>query len=356
MTGRRDHILAVNAGSSSVKLAAFDATTLVRTATIELDVTAEVGHATALANGLHALESRLGAVAWRAIGHRVTNGGTALGPQVIDAAVVASLARLAVFAPLHQPHNLAGIEATRVLAPGALQVACYDTAFHRTLPDVARHYAIPRAFTDEGIAVCGYHGLSYEHIARVLPDHLGERANGRVIVAHLGAGASMCALRARVSIATTMGLTPLDGLPMATRCGAIDPGAILYLLEHRGMSVAAVRELLYERSGLLGLSGTSGSMKVLLADPSRDAAQAIELFVYRAACTIGSLAASLDGLDAIVFTGGIGENSSEIRERISTKVAWLGASSTMIATDEELVIARHTRDACTTRDREGAHT
>jgi len=331
-------VLAVNAGSSSLKVAAFRADSLERIATGEVDDLGERDHDAALAEVL----PKLGAHDWIAIGHRVVQGRERLGPHVVDAKLRAELETLIPLAPLHQPHCLAGIDAARRLAPHALQVACFDTSFHRTLPDVARRYALPAEFAE--IEAYGFHGLSYEYIASVLPDHLGPRARGRVIVAHLGSGASMCALRDRISIATTMGFTPLDGLVMGTRPGALDPGAVLYLIEQRGLTAAQVRDLLYHRAGLLGVSGISASMQTLLASHDRRAAEAIELFVYRAVTSIGSLAASLGGLDALVFTGGIGEHSAAIRDRITAGARWLGDFVVAsIATDEEIVIARHTR-------------
>ena len=351
-------VLTINAGSSSLKVAAFRASSLERTETIE--VTGVTDHDAALA----AVLARFGRIAWRAIGHRVTHGRDYLRPQVVDATVRAALEALIPLAPLHQPHNLAGIAAAARLAPNAVQIACFDTSFHRTIPDVARRYALPRELVVESY---GFHGLSYEYIASQLPDHVGARADGRVIVAHLGSGASLCAVRARTSIATTMGLTPLDGLPMATRSGSIDPGVVLYLLEERRQSVAEVRDLLYRRSGWLGVSGVSDSMQVLLASPARGAAAAVELFVYRCVRAIGSLAAALGGLDVLVFTGGSGEHSAQIRTRIADKLAWLGAEPDPHAhgsvfntpaskvvlcampTDEELVIARHV--AAILRDR-----
>ncbi len=324
-------LVTINAGSSSLKLAVFDAITLARQHAVRIDDVTD--HDAALATALAQLPAGL---ACTAVGHRVVHGGE-LGPRIVDAGLLAQLEAFVPRAPLHQPHNLAGIAAARRRFPEAVHVACFDTTFHRSLPDVARTYALPRALSNEGIEIYGYHGLSYEYVASVLPAHLGDR----VIVAHLGSGASLCALFKKVSIATTMGFTPLDGLPMGTRCGALDPGVVLYLLETHGMSVAALRALLYDRSGLLGVSGESASMKQLLASHARGAAEAIELFVYRAACAIGSLAAALGGLDALVFTGGIGEHSPEIRTRITDKVAWLGATTQVIATDEELAIARH---------------
>ncbi len=349
------YLLAVNAGSSSLKVAAFRAEPFERVARVELDdleVPGTAGgggttdHHAALALALTRLEHELGATEWLAIGHRVVHGRELLGPRIVDAEVRASLEELVPLAPLHQPQCLAGIDAARRLAPHALQVACFDTSFHRTVPDVARRYALPAEY--EEVSAYGFHGLSYEYIASVLPAHLGARANGRVIVAHLGSGASMCALRDRTSIATTMGLTPLDGLVMGTRPGAIDPGAVLYLIEQRGLSAAEVRDLFYHRSGLLGVSGQSPSMQELLASHDRRAAEAIELFVYRCSTTIGALAAALGGLDALVFTAGIGEHSAVIRDRVTAAARWLGDfPSVAIETDEELVIARHVQDMAT---------
>jgi acetate kinase len=375
-------LLTINAGSSSLKIAVFREDSLERLYAIEIDgighsatLTQGTGgdrtteplagvadHDAALSTALDRAQQRLGRLAWRAVGHRVAHGRDFLGPRVVDAAVRAALEALIPLAPLHQPHNLAGISAAERLAPDALQIACFDTSFHRTIPDVARRYALPRALSAEGIEAYGFHGLSYEYIASVLPEHLGARADSRVVVAHLGSGASMCAMRERTSVATTMGFTPLDGLPMATRPGALDPGVLLYLLETRRMGVTELRDLLYRQSGLLGVSSISDSMKELLASSDRHAAEAVELFVYRAACAIGSLAMALGGLDVLVFTGGIGEHSEAIRARITDKIAWLGAEldhqahanrqavfSTatsaialcVVATDEELVIARH---------------
>lgn len=299
-----------------------------------------------------------------AAGHRVVHGGTFFSkPVIVDAEVDARLKQLVPLAPLHQPHNLAAIRALKQLQPEWVQVACFDTAFHHTMPSVAQGFALPLALTEEGVRCYGFHGLSYEYIAGVLPDSLGAGAEGRVIVAHLGHGASMCAMKGRKSIATTMTFTPLDGLPMGTRCGAIDPGVILYLMREKGMDLDAVSDLLHHQSGLLGLSGISGDMRALLASESSQAEQAIEMFVYRAGRELGSLAAALGGLDAVVFTAGIGEHAPEIRERICWEAAWLGVrldeaanatggprisrlesavSAWVIPTDEELIIARHT--------------
>ena len=300
-----------------------------------------------------------------AAGHRVVHGGTFFSkPVMVNAEVDARLEQLVPLAPLHQPHNLAAIRALKQLKPEWMQVACFDTAFHHTMPPVAQSFALPRALTEEGVRCYGFHGLSYEYIGNILPDVLGDEADGRVIVAHLGHGASLCAMKGRESIATTMTFTPLDGLPMGTRCGAIDPGVILYLMREKGMDVSAVSDLLHHQSGLLGFSGISGDMRELLASDSPQARQAIDLFVYRTGRELGSLAAALDGLDALVFTAGIGEHAPGIRERVCQDTAWLGVrlddaanaaggpristtespvSAWVIPTNEELIIACHTR-------------
>ena len=298
-------------------------------------------------------------------GHRVVHGGERfLEPVRIDDDVLDALERLDPMAPLHQPHNLAMVRVLKALRPELPQIACFDTAFHRTQPALAQHFALPRELTAAGIRRYGFHGLSYEYIADILPSHIGERAARRVIVAHLGNGASMCALRDRRSIATTMGFTALDGLMMGTRSGAIDPGVIFYLMRERSMSAAEVEELLYHRSGLLGVSGVSGNMRELLASGDPRAREAIELFVYRAARELGSLVAALGGLDVLVFTAGIGERAAPVRAMICDAVRWLGVAldtganarndiviSTpasrvtvcVVPTDEEIVIARHAR-------------
>lgn len=375
-------VLTINAGSSSLKVAAFRDDSVERLSTVTISSIGQVATMTSVAGGIqrHAslagvhnhdtalgvavetIADQLGTIDWIAVGHRVTHGRDYLGPRIVDAATRRALEALVPLAPLHQPHNLAGIAAAERLAPRALQVACFDTSFHRTIPDLAKRYALPTMPSTDGIEGYGFHGLSYEYIASILPEYLGTRARGRVIVAHLGSGASMCAMRELTSIATTMGLTPLDGLPMATRVGAIDPGAVLYLLQQPGMTATSLRDMLYQQSGLLGVSGLSGSMKDLVDSSDPRAAEAVELFIYRAAGTIGSLAAALEGLDAVVFTGGIGENSATIRGRLARRIAWLGAqlddaahakgravfssaasqvSLCVVATDEELMIARH---------------
>jgi acetate kinase len=301
-----------------------------------------------------------------AVGHRVVHGGILFSdPVLVDAAVISQLEQLVPLAPLHLPQNLTAMRTIARIRPGIPQVACFDTAFHHTQPSVAQAFAIPDALTNQGIKRYGFHGLSYEYIATVLPQRVGALADGRVVVAHLGSGASMCAMHNRQSRATTTGFTALDGLPMGTRCGAIDPGVILYLLSERGMDVATVTDLLYHRSGLLGVSGISSEMPDLLASDSPHAARAIDVFVYRIGRELGSLVAALGGLDMLVFTGGIGEHAAPIRARVCQDAGWLGiqldseanrrggprisaddsaVSVWVIPTDEDLVIARHTHD------------
>lgn len=303
------------------------------------------------------------------IGHRVAHGAAAyVAPTRVDAAMLAKLQTLIPLAPLHLPHNLAAIHAVSARAPQLPQVACFDTAMHRSYPRVEQMFALPKELEDEGIRRYGLHGLSYEYIASVLPRYDERAARGKTVVLHLGSGASMCALEGGRSIASTMGLTGLDGLPMGTRSGAIDPGVLLYLMNQRGMDARAIETLLYKKAGLLGVSGVSNDMRVLLASSEPRAALAVDLFVYRIGRELGSLAAALGGLDAIVFTAGIGEHAPPVRERVCLNAAWLGveldreanaaggprlttASSRttawVIPTDEELVIARHTRDLLT---------
>jgi acetate kinase len=300
-----------------------------------------------------------------AVGHRIVHGGTLFTqPVLVDAGVVAELEALAPLAPLHQPHNVAAVKAVSRLTPDVAQVACFDTAFHSTQPAVAQALALPRRFVDEGVRRYGFHGLSYEYVASVLPMHDPRAATGRTVVAHLGNGASLCAMQHGRSIATTMGFTALDGLVMGTRCGAIDPGVLLYLLDRHRLSQPDLERLLYEESGLLGVSGVSSDMRVLLSSAADSAAEAIDLFVYRIARELGSLSAALGGLDALVFTGGIGENAAAIRARVCADARWLGlqldeaanarsaprisqagsaVSAWVIPTDEDLMIARHTR-------------
>jgi acetate kinase len=300
------------------------------------------------------------------LGHRVVHGGIRYAqPARVTPELLAELEALVRLAPLHQPHNLAPIRAMLKLNPGLPQVACFDTAFHRSTPEVAQAFALPWALHEEGVRRYGFHGLSYEYIASALPKLAPEIAEGRVIVAHLGNGASLCALKGRTSVATTMGFTALDGLPMGTRCGELDPGAVLHLIREKGMTADAVEDLLYRRSGLLGLSGTSSDFRDLLASTETRARFAVEVFCYRAVRHIGSLAAALGGIDGLVFTAGVGENAIPVRRAIATGCAWLGLAldddanarnalcisrqdsavrAYVIPTDENLMIARHARN------------
>jgi acetate kinase len=299
------------------------------------------------------------------VGHRVVHGGaTYSAPVLIDAAVIEELEALVPLAPLHQPHHIAAIRAIAEVAPRVKQVACFDTAFHSDEPRSAREFALPRALTAKGIRRYGFHGLSYEYIVSALPEIAPDIVGRKLVVAHLGNGASLCAIEHGHSIATTMGLTALDGLVMGTRCGALDPGVILYLLQHEGMDAAAIEKLLYEQSGLLGVSGVSSDMRELLASERPAAREAVDLFVYRIGRELGSLAAALGGIDALVFTGGIGEHAAEIRARVCRAAAWLGIhldsraneaggpristadaaiSAWVIPTNENLMVARHTQ-------------
>ena len=311
----------------------------------------------------HAAGRELGAV-----GHRVVHGGEKFArPVRVTPEILAQLDGFTPLAPLHQAHNLSAIRAIASLYPELPQVACFDTQFHATQPWVAQACALPRHITEAGVKRYGFHGLSYEYIASVLPGHLGPAANGRVVVAHLGNGASLCAMQDRRSAASSMGFTALDGLMMGSRCGSLDPGVVLYLMGTMGMTVQAVEKLLYEASGLLGVSGISGDMRVLEGSEAPEARQAIDLYVYRIAQQLGSLAASLGGLQALVFTAGIGENSASLRRRVCRDAAWLGIALNeeanqsggpgarcismpdsrvavwVIPTNEELMIAQHTQ-------------
>ena len=299
-----------------------------------------------------------------AVGHRVVHGGPEFDqPVLVTEDVLHRLEQYIPLAPLHQPHNLAPIRTIMADLPGLPQVACFDTAFHRKHSAVADHYAIPEQFYAEGVRRYGFHGLSYEHIAGRLAEIAPEVAKKKVIVAHLGSGASMCALSGGQSVESTMGFTALDGLPMGTRSGQIDPGVVLYLIEQKGMSAHEVQHLLYHDCGLKGLSGISNDMRELEASPDPRAAFAIDYFVYRIALFTGTLAAALGGLDAFVFTAGIGEHSPSLRARLAAKLSWLGVKLNqtantsgkqlisaaesavavyVIPTDEELMIARHT--------------
>lgn len=298
----------------------------------------------------------------QAVGHRIVHGGLDYRePTVIGASVLERLETLVPLAPLHQPFNLRGVAMAAERLPGTLQVGVFDTAFHASQPEVAQLYALPRDLIAEGVIAYGFHGLSYEFIAGALRDREGPDAGGRAIVLHLGSGVSLCAMANGLSIATTMGFSALDGPPMSTRCGALDPGVVLHLLGAKGMSVDQVTDLLYHRSGLLGLSGLSGDMVTLLDSQQAQARQALEVYVYRIAREIGSLTAALGGLDTLVFTAGVGENAAPIRARITDLCGWLGVrldpdanrsgarqishphsdvKVLVIPTDEQVVIAR----------------
>lgn len=382
-------ILTLNAGSSSIKFALFEADAglrLLTTGQVEgigssarlkiksHDVIEGVDravpgadHAGAMSGILGWLENASPALRVGAIGHRVVHGGIRFtAPIVVTPDVLRELETLVPLAPLHQPHNIAGIAAAAAAFPGVPQVACFDTAFHRSHPFTADVYAIPRRFYEEGVRRYGFHGLSYEFIAAKLRDVAPAAAAGRTIVAHLGNGASMCALKEGRSIASTMGFTALDGLPMGTRCGQLDPGVVLYLMANRGLSADAISAMLYTESGLKGLSELSNDMRVLEASDDGRSRDAIDYFVASIQRATGALAASLRGLDALVFTGGIGENSVSVRRRVLEGLAWLGievdaeanargdetisaaaspVKAYVLKTDEELMIARHTRAA-----------
>jgi acetate kinase len=299
------------------------------------------------------------------IGHRVVHGGLVYKcPVRVDHDVMTVLEQLIPLAPLHQPYNLAPIGLALQRIPDIPQVACFDTEFHASIPELAQMFALPAELHNEGLRRYGFHGLSYEYIASRLEDFDARAAEGKCVVLHLGNGASMCAMDAGRSVASTMGFTAVDGLPMGTRCGSIDPGAILYLMDQHGMDARAIEKLIYSQSGLLGVSGVSSDMRTLLESDNPRAKLAVDLFVYRIRRELGSLIAALAGLEAIVFTAGIGENSTAIRERICRDSAWLGieldaaandaggprittsrsrVAAWVIPTNEELMIARHTR-------------
>lgn len=385
-----DYVLVVNAGSSSLKfcvyqrppggawraeargqiegigtaprLSAKDGAGRVL-ADAPLDAAVRDGRAAldALASWLRA---RYGGARVLGVGHRVVHGGARYArPTLVTPEVLKDLRELVPLAPLHQPHNLAAIEAIEERLPGVPQVACFDTSFHRGQPAVAELVPLPRELCRSGVQRYGFHGLSYEYIASVLPQVAPQIAAGRVIVAHLGSGASLCAMQGRKSIDSTLGFTALDGLCMGTRPGSVDPGVILYLFQSLGLSATEVEAILYKKSGLLGISGLSNDMRDLLGSQEPGARLAVDYFVYRAAKEIGALAAVLRGIDGLVFTAGIGENSSEVRRRICEASAWLGieldpdanerhgpristaasrVSAWVIPTNEELMIARHT--------------
>ena len=327
---------------------------------------ATLGHAGALEHLLGVLRERHATDRLAGVGHRVVHGGPHYGhPLRVDAKTLADLGAFEPLAPLHQPHNLAPIQALLESRPGLAQVACFDTSFHRSNAELTQMFGLPYELFEQGVRRYGFHGLSYEYIASVLPTVDPAAAAGRTIVLHLGNGASMCALQGGRSFASTMGFTALDGLMMGTRSGSLDPGVVLYLMSERGMDVAAVEKLLYNQSGLLGVSGVSSDMRGLLASDAPRARLAIDLYLYRIRRELGSLVAALGGLDALVFTAGIGENASAIRAGVCRDAHWLGAAIDesanaagarrlhaaaskvriwQLATNEELMIARHTRD------------
>jgi acetate kinase len=326
----------------------------------------KLGHDGALDYLVAFLRQRLADHRLIGVGHRVVHGGSEYTrPVRVDASVVAALEKYVPLAPLHQPHNLAPIKTLLQRLPQLPQVACFDTSFHRTQPPVAQAFALPAEITDRGVQRYGFHGLSYEYIAQVLPEYSARGAKGKTVVLHLGNGASMCAMAAGRSVASTMGFTAADGLPMGTRCGSLDPGVVLYLMDELRMDARAIEKLIYQQSGLLGVSGISSDMRTLEVSDDPRAKAAVDLFVYRIGRELGSLAAALGGLDAIVFTAGIGENSRGLRERVCRDAAWLGVeidadanrrgdacisthasrvSAWVIPTNEEVTIARHTRE------------
>jgi len=380
-------ILTLNAGSSSLKVALFPDSDGPAIATgivdqigahgelrlknqdgdaIHVDGVKLTTHEEAIRSVIHGFQTVWPDLEVMAISHRVVHGGDRYAePVLVDHEVLEMLTKYCPFAPLHQPHNLAGIRAAMDAFPGIAQVACFDTAFHRNHPWVNDAFALPRALYQEGVRRYGFHGLSYEYVTgelRRLAPHL---ANGRVVVAHLGNGASMCAIQQGCSVASTMGFSALDGLPMGTRCGQLDPGVLLYLMAQKGMSPDEISDLLYRQSGLLGLSGVSNDMRVLESDTTDQAAQAIDYFVFRCQREVGAMAAAMGGMDALVFCGGIGENSRMIRARICERLGWMGieidlaknarndlvissdvsrTSILVIRTNEELVLARSARE------------
>ena len=387
MTGSADAIVVLNAGSSSIKFSTFRRAgralkrelrgqvsglgTVPRLTAkrggapiVDRTLSAEgLGHAEALDILLEFVRAELHGEVIAGVGHRVVHGGLEfMEPTRVDATILERLERYVPLAPLHQPHNLAAIRLMLERLPGVPEIACFDTAFHRTVPEVAQLFALPARYAAAGVRRYGFHGLSYEYVSSVLPSLDGRAAAGRTVVFHLGNGASMAALQGGRSIGTTMGFTAIEGLPMGTRPGSLDPGVLLFMFDELGMSVREVERLLYHESGLLGLSGISSDMRDLLANESAPARLAVDVFCYRARRELGSLAAALGGLDAIVFTAGIGENQPEIRARICRDAEWLGVqldreanlkhgprisaadsavSAWVVPTDEETMIARH---------------
>lgn len=391
-----DAILVLNAGSSSIKFSVF----LERGESLELFLGGQLeglytsprfkakdaagivirekqwqqgqalGHDGAITHLGDFLRERLGEHRLAAVGHRVVHGGVEYAEPVrVTAEIASHLEQLIPLAPLHQPHNLKPIRLLLANRPELPQVACFDTAFHHAQPPVAQAFALPTEITGRGVRRYGFHGLSYEYIASVLPQYDPRAAQGCAVVLHLGNGASMCAMQGGRSVASTMGFTALDGLPMGTRCGNLDPGVVLYLMDELKMDARAIEKLLYQQSGLLGVSGISSDMRTLLDSSEPKAKFAVEVFVYRIGRELGSLAAALGGLDALIFTGGIGEHAVPIRERVCQAAAWFGVEldpaanvaggprittadsrirAWVIPTNEELMIARHTSRILTT--------
>jgi acetate kinase len=386
----REPILVVNAGSSSIKFSVFETTgdrSLLAGAHGQVEgIGSSSRFEVADASGRTLAEETLsgsdhraaiaaihrwfadhagGEAGFSGVGHRVVHGGMIFSePVLIDSRVIRELEALVPLAPLHQPHHIAAIRAVAEAAPGVPQIACFDTAFHHSQPALAQAFALPRGLTAKGVRRYGFHGISYEYVVSALPQIAPDCAQSKLVVAHLGNGASLCAIDDGRSFATTMGFTPLDGLVMGTRTGLLDPGVILYLMQHEGMSAKEIETLIWEKSGMLGVSGVSSDMRELLRSRRPEAKEAVDLFVYRIGRELGSMAAALGGLDAIVFTGGIGEHAAEIRARICHDAHWLGvaldepannaggprisppgsaASAWVIPTDENLMIARHTR-------------
>jgi len=386
-------ILVLNSGSSSIKFRLFDADVVTDELKLELkgqieglgdtahfmakkhgesiikDLASDTNHEAALEFLLHWLNEHLDKRKPLIVGHRVVHGGNDFTqPMLITPEIIQRLRLLNPLAPLHQPHNLAAIEVLQKLKPDLQQVACFDTAFHAGHAKEIEQFALPREISAEGVRRYGFHGLSYEFIAKELRQIDPHLAQGKVLVAHLGNGASLCALDNGRSVDSSMGFSALDGLVMGTRSGSIDAGVLLYLMQEKKYSAKKISDLLYKQSGLLGVSGISNDMRVLLASQEKQASEAISLYVQRIARECGALCAILEGFDGIVFTGGVGENSAPIREKVSEKLAWLGlqidaqknnqthgscakistefsrASAYVIPTNEELMIAQHTLD------------
>ncbi|TPN41875.1 MULTISPECIES: acetate/propionate family kinase [unclassified Mesorhizobium] len=387
----RQSILALNAGSSSIKFALYDlaspqdlqlvsrgtldlgdvprlrATAADGTALCDRQLAADKPRDTAIGEMLNWVQGELGGRKLICAGHRIVHGGSAfIEPVRLTPAIIEAIDRLTPLAPLHQPRSLAPVRAIAALQPDLPQVGCFDTAFHRTIEPLVRRFALPREYEGEGLRRYGFHGLSYEYIAGRLGEISPSLVAKRTIIAHLGNGASLCALRGGKSVDTTMGFSALDGLVMGTRCGAIDPGVLLYLLLERGVAADELQTMLYERSGLLGVSGISGDMRTLEASDDPHAHEAMELFAFRSAREAAALANTMGGLECLVFTAGIGERSSSVRKAICGKLTWLGVALDrhandahaeiisrpdskveirVVATDEEKIVARHSRVA-----------